>query len=310
MPRGLRIPEIVTVHEFGHQYWYGMVANNEFEEAWLDEGVNSFIEGRIMDVAYSSGSYVDLFGLKFDRIAVDRAQYLRSTSHDPIDRPAWEFLDRQSYTSISYSKTALSLATLAGQVGNDAVCKGLALYFDRWRFKHPRGSDFLQAMGDATGQDLRWYFDQVIPDTGVVDYAVTRTSAEEERGFAGYPFNERSVGEVVPLPLSKSDDRRYRSEIVVERLGTVRLPVDVRVAFDDGNQINERWDGQERWKRFEYTGPQKVEWAMVDPDRKIPLDVNLVNNSRMRVGATRGIVRVTSRWGFWFENLVYLLSGL
>ncbi|HVM96844.1 MAG TPA: M1 family metallopeptidase [Candidatus Acidoferrales bacterium] len=308
MPRGLRIPEIITVHEFGHQYWYGLIASNEFEEAWLDEGVNSFLEARIMDAAYANGSYIDLFGLKVDSTAVDRARYLRSPSHDPIDRPGWEFLDHDSYSAISYSKTALSLETLAGQVGDDALRQGLALYFKRWRFKHPHGSDFLQAISDATGQDLRWYFDQVIPDTGVVDYAVTRANADEDRGFAGYPFNDRSVGEIVAL--TKPDEHRYRSEIVVERLGTVRLPVDVRVFFDDGSRINERWDGQERWKRFEYTGPQKVEWAMVDPDRKIPLDVNFINNSRMRSGGTRGLVRLTSRWGFWFENLVYFVSGL
>ena len=67
---------------------------------------------------------------------------------------------------------------------------------------------------------------------------------------------------------------------------------------------------EERWKRFEYTGPQRVEWAEVDPERKIPLDINLINNSRMRSGGTRGIMRLTSRWGFWFQNLVCLLSGL
>ncbi|MBI3782513.1 MAG: M1 family metallopeptidase [Deltaproteobacteria bacterium] len=308
MPRGLRIPEIVTVHEFGHQYWYGLVATNEFEEAWLDEGVNSFLEGQIMDASYGHGSYVDLFGLKLGSIAVERGQYLRSPTHDPIDRPAWQFLDRQSYGAISYSKTALTLRTLAGQVSDEAVRRGLALYFERWRFKHPRGGDLLQALADTVGQDLQWLFDQLIPDTGTVDYAITRLKADEDRGFAGYPFKQHGVGEMVPL--STPPDRRYRSEIIVERLGTVRLPVDVQVVFDDGTQINERWDGQESWKRFEYTGPQRVEWAVVDPERKIPIDVNLINNSRMRSSGTRGIVRVTSRWAFWFQNLLHLLSGL
>ena len=49
IPIGIKIPEMVTVHEFGHNYWYGIVGNNEFEEAWLDEGITSYSEARIMN---------------------------------------------------------------------------------------------------------------------------------------------------------------------------------------------------------------------------------------------------------------------
>src|SRR5258708_12774968 len=40
--------ELAAEHEFGHQYWYGMVATNEFEEAWLDEGINSYTEANVL----------------------------------------------------------------------------------------------------------------------------------------------------------------------------------------------------------------------------------------------------------------------
>ena len=56
MPHGALLPEIVTEHEFGHQYWYGMVATNEFEEAWLDEGINSYTEAKVMDALYGKDS--------------------------------------------------------------------------------------------------------------------------------------------------------------------------------------------------------------------------------------------------------------
>ncbi len=48
-PRFYTAPEEVTLHEFGHQYWYGIVATNEVEEAWLDEGINSYVTRRAMD---------------------------------------------------------------------------------------------------------------------------------------------------------------------------------------------------------------------------------------------------------------------
>ena len=49
MPEGLHLPEVVVEHEFGHQYWYGMVATNEFEDAWMDEGINSYTEVKVLD---------------------------------------------------------------------------------------------------------------------------------------------------------------------------------------------------------------------------------------------------------------------
>ena len=58
MPQGVLAPEIVTEHEFGHQYWYGMVATNEFEEAWLDEGINSYTEVKVMDELYGKNTSV------------------------------------------------------------------------------------------------------------------------------------------------------------------------------------------------------------------------------------------------------------
>jgi hypothetical protein len=308
MPERLRLPEFVTVHEIGHQYWYGMVASNEFEEPWLDEGVNSYVEGRIMDEAYGPGSYVNLFGLRIDSIPLHRLRYLAATQHDPMVRRAWNFLDRASYGAIAYSKTALMLDTLDRTIGDRALRRALAAYYARWRFRHPRGGDLLAAINEAAGQDLTWYFDQVVSGTGVLDYAVTRVAAEEAHDFAGHPVTITTVGEVVPL--QRAEPRRYRNEVVVERLGSVIMPVDVQVVFEDGSAATEHWDGRDRWRRFEYTGAHRVEWAVVDPNGTMPLDIDRLNNSRMREGGTRGIVRLTARWGIWFQNLLSVVSGL
>ncbi len=48
-PVELQSPEGVTIHEAGHQFWYGLVANNEFEEAWLDEGFNTYMTSKATD---------------------------------------------------------------------------------------------------------------------------------------------------------------------------------------------------------------------------------------------------------------------
>lgn len=310
MPSRLRLPEVVTVHEFGHQYWYGMVANNEFEEAWLDEGVNSYLEGRIMDAVYGPASYVDLFGLQVDSLTDLRAAYLRSTSKDPIVRAAWQFLDRRSYVAISYAKAALALETLARRFGEEKMTTALSQYFEAWKFRHPRGGDFIRALSRVMGDEIRPFVEQVIKGTGVVDYAVTRVVSTKVLPLAGRPFAETRAGAVRDGDAEDESPTRYQSEIVVERLGEIKLPVDIEVRFDDGTAATERWDGENRWKRLEYTGTQRVEWATVDADVQLPLDVNRLNNSRMRQAGTRGVVRMTSRWGFWFQSLLQSLTGL
>jgi hypothetical protein len=308
MPDWLRLPEVVTVHEFGHQYWYGMVASNEFEEAWLDEGVNSYFEGRIMDAAFGAASYADILGLHVSSVPVQRLRYLQAATHDPMVRPAWGFLDSSSYAAISYAKTALALDTLGGYLGEATLRAGLRAYFERWRFHHPRGEDLLEALNQASGQDLGWYFDEVVRGTDILDYAVTRVTAEPLEGFAGYRFTDGRPGEATP-PETPAE-QWYRSEVVVERLGGVVMPVTLQVVFDDGTNASESWDGRDRWKRFEYRGNQRVEWAVVDPGDTMPLDYDRLNNSRMRDAGTRGMVRIVTRLAFWFQNLLVLLSGL
>lgn len=55
LPGFYTAPEEVTLHEFGHQYWYGIVATNEFEEPWLDEGINSYVTRKAMGQAFGAG---------------------------------------------------------------------------------------------------------------------------------------------------------------------------------------------------------------------------------------------------------------
>ena len=79
--------------------------------------------------------------------------------------------------------------------------------------------------------------------------------------------------------------------------------------FDDGSEMREQWDGESRWRRLEYKGTHGVAHAVIDPDGKLPLDVDPLNNSHMRQPGTRGLVRVGLRWGFWFQNLLHLLTS-
>ena len=77
MPDGVKLVEVVVEHEFGHQYWYGMVATNEFEEAWMDEGINSYTEVKVMDSIFGKDtSFLNLTGITAGERELQRLRYL------------------------------------------------------------------------------------------------------------------------------------------------------------------------------------------------------------------------------------------
>ncbi|MBX3027281.1 M1 family metallopeptidase [bacterium] len=302
MPSGVRLPEAIAVHETGHQYWYGMLASDEVNEAWLDEGVNAYVEGLIMDETYGPGSYVDIGDLRVDAVPLARASYLAAGSWDPIATPSYRMLDRQAYAGVTYAKTNLVLRTLGGLLGGqDRVLAALGAYARQYRFAHPGERDFRAAFSAATGGAADGVLEQLLHDTGTLDYAVARIEVRE----VPPPLPAASPGGV-----PSAEPPRYRSEVVIERRGELRVPVDIRVVFDDGGETRETWDGQGRWYRIDVTSTRQATYAVVDPDGKLPLDRNHLNNSRLRDPGTRGPWRLGGRWGLWLQGALLTLSGL
>ena len=278
VPRGVLLPEIVVEHEFGHQYWYGMVATNEFEEAWLDEGINTYTELKVVDSMYGRNSMLSFLGLTTSDLDEQYTGYIRVVRNDPITRKAWQFLGGGSYGGITYAKTGAALLTLEAVVGEDTLRRALNAYFLRYRFTHPTGEDFFRTVNEVSGQDLKWFWDQAFYGTQVLDYEI---------------LSARSA----PVdPSAKAADMMYRTEVVVHRKGDFLFPTEVEVKFDDGERIREHWDGRDRWVRYAYDKKAKVISAEVDPDHRIALDVDVFNNSKLVKGDTGARRKIAGYW--------------
>ncbi|PYQ37896.1 MAG: hypothetical protein DMF77_25580 [Acidobacteria bacterium] len=129
--------------------------------------------------------------------------------------------------------------------------------------------------------------------------------------MAGYAEGPDGRPMLVPPPRDRDRDKDkgpFDSEVIVRRLGGVRLPVEIRVEFADGRVKYETWDGQYRWVRFRYPGPVKVRAAEVDPYGKIALDIDPGNNSWADNApvARRAASKWAMRWMFWLQNLLEL----
>ncbi len=309
LPSTLRLTEIVTVHEFGHQYWYGMIGSNEFEEAWLDEGVNQYSEGRIMSWAYGKQtSTLDLWGIRIGDEEQTRLQYtgMRYPNNSPIAMLPWNMAPG-SYSALSYAKTAVVLATLEGLVGREVMDEIMKTFFMRWKFKHPCERDLRAVVNEVVSSRLRdrfsegmdWYFDQTLHGTEICDYAVANISSSPQRSKRGR-FEDSvltGTGRLGP----------YESVVILARKGGIRLPVEFRVTFEDGSTRTDSWDGQERWKRYTYTHAAPVTEVTIDPHKKIPLDISLLNNSMTVSPDPVSSSRVAWKVFQWVQNLFSMM---
>jgi hypothetical protein len=103
---------------------------------------------------------------------------------------------------------------------------------------------------------------------------------------------------------AKGKPKMYESGVYVRRLGAFKFPVEMVATFDNGEKLREKWNGQELWKKFTYTKPHKLVSATVDPDNKIPLDLNYTNNSKAVKGSSLGVNKLSARWLFWMQFLL------
>ena len=216
-------------------------------------------------------------------------------------------LDRDSYVDAVYAKTALALRTLDGvarRTGQGDATRCGDYCAPLWRFAHPSERDFRTAFSadHRAAPDLAALFSQLLRRHRHA--RLRRRARRRARGAAAAPgAGDGGMRAAAEAP-------RYRSEVVVERRGEVRMPVDIVVVFDDGGETRETWDGHGRWYRIDITSTRQATYAVVDPDDKLPLDANRLNNSRMREPGTRGLWRLGGRWGLWLQGALLMLSGL
>ena len=309
-PVGAGQPEGVTIHEAGHQFWYGLVASNEFEHAWMDEGLNQFSASRALHessapVYYTERFFGDFIPWVFREIPLTRVDtdgwgsYRRAADSDTPSTPSWRYYTGTG-SAITYSKTALWLHTLERHIGWERLRRGLSAFFERARFTHPAPDDLFRALSEGAGENLTWFFDQVHRSSNTVDYAIGQLTTSD----AG----PRGLVDVRGAPRYADGSARrqtWRTEVVVRRLGEAVLPVDVLVRFADGSIARERWDGRDRWVLFTYDRPSAAVSADVDPDRVLLLDVNRTNNSRHLEPATAKAGRQwAGRWWIWLQDAV------
>jgi hypothetical protein len=290
-PDTTQVPESTTAHEVGHQWWYAMVATNEFEHAWMDEGFNTYATARVMAEAMDRnrvesryfGGFIpwSFRDIPVTRIDNDRLPAFRFNSEaDAQWTPTYQYWPATA-AIISYNKTALWMHTLEQRHGWPVMQRIMSTYFERWKFKHPSPSDFFEIVREVTGDSHYWFFDEVYRSSNTFDYGVQEFRSD------------------------RIDEKTFRTSVVVRRYGEATFPVDVVTTFDNGERVKETWNGQERRAIYVYERPVRAATVQVDPERVLLLDVAYTNNSRtLTPSSAKASLKWSLKWMVWLQDLM------
>jgi hypothetical protein len=285
-------PEDTVVHEIGHQFWQGVVGNNEFEHAWLDEGLTSYVTGRLMTESYPNRFVVvgRYFGGLVPWVYLDvplsrdvHSNYLlgyrSAPDWDAPSKPSWQYAP-VSLGPVTYAKPALWLMSLERMFGWDMVQRTLSAFYARSTFRHPKPDELFAIASSMAGRDLGWFFDAVHRSAATFDYAVDGV-------------------------IDADEGENIESRVVVRRLRDGVFPVEVRTTFDDGWSASERWDGRDHWRAFTYRRSARVRTVEIDPERILTLDLNYTNNSWTAEPRGAEVSRAWAlRWMTWLQTVL------
>jgi hypothetical protein len=334
--RNLLSPEMVIVHEFGHGYWYGLTATNEFEAAWLDEGFNTYSTTRVLARAYGPGAVEFRFkGIPLDWLIripkildyeTNRVAAIHTVRYDPVTARSWEFYNRGSYAANVYMRAATVLSTLENLLGEPVWSRIMRTYHMRYRFHHPTKADFITVVNEVAGKDMTWFFDTLVDGTEAFDYGVAALTSVKvpvrvrgvfDRNGAREEWTEKKIEELeaaaAKAPAGPESRALYRTTVVLRRFGEARLAgdaaVEVLIRYKDGTSETRTWDGRDRWARLEIIKPVEAVSAEVDPRGVWLIDENLANNSRSSDGLRRNVVKLMTQLLFSVQYVLHFFGS-
>lgn len=249
----------VTLHELAHQWFYGLLASNESQWPFLDEGFTSFAEARALHALLGPGNGVDLPGIQISASAYYR--YWGNDTSARIAQSAREFASFYEIGRFAYSRTATLLETLSRSYPEFE--RALADYARQARYSHPTPDDFLNAVGRTVGAEARSQAERALFERAGVDFAVQSSSCTAQP-TGGYDVTA-----------------------LITRQGELQFPIDIRLEHADGQVVVRRWDGRASELRIAYESASALSSVVVDPDLHVLLDGDLSNNAQ-RLSAAQG----------------------
>ncbi len=238
MGKAQPLDEVIT-HEVGHNWFYGILAFNERDHAWLDEGINSYYDHRYSEEFYPDSKMEDLpkFIVGDSDLSIGELAYLYQARKNKDQAPN---LHSDDFTMINYflsayEKPAISFKILERFLGTEKFDSIMKSFYSKWKFKHPGPDDFKNHVLSQTDKDLSWFFDDLIGSDKKTNYAITKLKKDN-----AYKVTVKNKGEVsAPFPLTGMKDGKVIRKTWFEGFEGAR-----ELLFEDGDYDKIVLDGE------------------------------------------------------------------
>lgn len=227
----------VTAHEMAHAWFQHILATDEAQHEWMDEGFTTYISSLAMNEVMDQNKENPLEGTYRGYVSLANSGYEQPQSTH-ADR--YEF--NQAYGISAYSKGAVFLGQLGYLIGEDNLKKTLNRYFDDWKFKHPTPNDFIRVAEKVSGAELSWYLNDWTRTTNTVDYGIKDVNVTEGKTI-----------------------------VTLERIGLIPMPLEVKIDYKGGS--SETFYVPFRLMRWQKPDAGKVvdDWAWAYPTYELEI---------------------------------------
>jgi hypothetical protein len=259
----------VVVHEVGHNYFPMIVNSDERQWAWMDEGLNTFLEKETIQERYVELKYT--WGTPKSVVSFMKGD---KTEMRPIMSSS-ENIRRRELGMNAYGKPSAALSVLRETVmGPELFDKAFKEYALRWMFKHPKPADFFRTMEDASGVDLDWFWrgwfygtENVDVDMAEVKWFKMKTQSNSLEGKS----KKTKAGDLNASQENKNDFSNGPQEFTV--LNSPNVPTEFRSIFDD-NVARKQLEGKNIYEiTFKNIGglvtPLVIEWSYKDGSKEV-----------------------------------------
>ena len=296
-PLGFRNLEMVALHEFGHQYFYGLLASNEVEEPWLDEGFTSWFTHKALRRSYHA-----LLGTRRFQVGTDFdawAGFWSDPQVDPLIRKGFETMGEASYYRTAYARPTLVLDQLEAMLGRPLMDRVMANYTQEMAFKHPTRQDFRRIAERVTGRDLGPFWRDFVEGTEVLDIVIERVKQVPVQ-TGGWVDGPKGMVFVPPQQVAPGT----LSSITLHRKGGISVPITLWVRLENRREHRLVWDAKDRWVTFDdpalFDAP--IQAAILDPDGNYPLLKDRLHAHWVAKPARRG-------FHYWSQMVWGTLAG-
>ena len=170
----------VIIHETAHQWWYGLVGNNEFDYGWLDEGLTDYstalfyrenpdygveFKDVIKNTTNSYVTFVDVYTKVLNK--VNPTEKLDTSMNRPLNAYKTEY----EYVYIAYVKGVLLFDSLRENCGDEKFLRALSKYFETYKFQNVTPDHLVGVFEKTMSYDMKGFFNSWM-DGKVVIYNV------------------------------------------------------------------------------------------------------------------------------------------